>query len=36
MKEPPFWVQVIMYTMISLGAVWAGVHLAWWLGGLFI
>ncbi len=36
MKEPPFWVQVILYACISMVAVWIGVRLAWWLGGMFI
>ena len=36
MKEPPVWFQVIMYAITALAAVWLGVHLAWWLGGMFI
>jgi len=36
MGEPPRWFQVIAYALVGLVAVWVGVHLAWWLGGLFI
>ena len=36
MKEPPFWFQVIAYAFICLVAVWVGIRIAWWLGGMFI
>jgi hypothetical protein len=36
MKPPPDWIQVILYVVTSLVAVWLGIRLAWWLGGLTI
>jgi hypothetical protein len=36
MSEPPKWFQMIMYVVISLIAIWVGIRLAWWIGGLTV